>query len=316
MSFGFIGDFWIMNSTIVISTYNGEKYIEEQLSSILNQSLQPDEVIIRDDCSSDKTVEICNRFIKDNSLQQSWKIYVNKKNIGWAENFYRGFDQATGDIIFPCDQDDIWMKEKIKCMTDIMKHYNDIGLLIGGNIKMIDKDGDIEIIKKKYSGKLNRLKFDRKLLFVDHPGCVYCLKKSFYEEIKEYRFSGYPHDSLLIRMGRLLGKAYYYDTPVIYWRRHSQNTTGKPIRNNKDMQDQLVYYIKCLELLLNYCKDNDGFSREEKLIKENISFYNVRLEAFARRKIVGKNSLFSCIKYLGFYPRVISILGDFIRLIH
>jgi len=316
-----------MNISIVLSTYNGEKYIRKQLDSLLRQTRQPEEVLILDDGSTDNTVHICTDFIKENNLE-GWSITCNEKNIGWAENFHRGFEKASGDIIFPCDQDDIWIEDKIALMAGLIekeninhcssgKHDNErIGLLICGHIKQIESENSSRRENKSFSNTIRQLPFNKKLIFVDYPGCVYCFTKSFYNEIKGYYFEGYPHDAFLLRMGRLTQKAYYYDFPGIYWRRHLHNATGKPVRTNEEMRGRISYYIDCLESMKKWCIDREESENKRDLIEENIVFYKKRLLAFEKRKIIGRNSLFSCLKYIDFYPKYRSILGDLIRIIH
>ena len=102
-----------MKISVVMTTYNGEKYVEEQLDSIRVQTRKADEVLIFDDQSSDKTVKIIQHYIDDNKLN-NWKITVNAVNKGWRKNFFDGIQETSGDVIFLCDQDDIWVPDKIE----------------------------------------------------------------------------------------------------------------------------------------------------------------------------------------------------------
>ena len=86
-----------MKTTVVLSSYNGEKYIREQLESILRQTRLPDEVLIADDGSSDSTVEICRTFIRDHGLE-NWSVQVNAVNKGWADNFSDAFLKAFSSL--------------------------------------------------------------------------------------------------------------------------------------------------------------------------------------------------------------------------
>ena len=99
--------------SVVMTTYNGERYILEQLESIRIQTRQPDEVIIQDDASNDDTKVLIDYFIRAHGLK-NWKVYKNVKNIGWRNNFYDAISKAHGDIIFFADQDDVWCSQKIK----------------------------------------------------------------------------------------------------------------------------------------------------------------------------------------------------------
>ena len=117
-----------MKTSVVMSTYNGEEYIIEQLDSLRNQSRPADEVLIADDCSTDNTVDIVRNYIKKNNLT-TWKLVVNKQNKGWRRNFMEAMWSTSGDLVFPCDQDDIWRLDKIEIMTKLMGDNSQIQLL-------------------------------------------------------------------------------------------------------------------------------------------------------------------------------------------
>ena len=102
-----------MKLSVAIATYNGAEYVEEQLESIRTQSRPVDEVVICDDKSSDNTVEIVESFINKNNLGDSWRIEVNPENLGYASNFIGAARKTTGDLIFFCDQDDIWLPDRV-----------------------------------------------------------------------------------------------------------------------------------------------------------------------------------------------------------
>lgn len=89
-----------MKISIVLSTYNGEKYVYKLLQSLLDQTRQPDEVLIFDDKSNDDTVDIIQKFILSNNLKHNWKLEVNQENKGWRRNFMEGMWSSTGDLVF------------------------------------------------------------------------------------------------------------------------------------------------------------------------------------------------------------------------
>jgi glycosyltransferase involved in cell wall biosynthesis len=95
-----------MTTSVVMTTYNGEKYLQRQLESIAQQSSQPLELIVRDDASKDATVEILRKF--QSTVAFEVVVQVNEKNVGFRENFMEAIRQARGEIIAFCDQDDIW----------------------------------------------------------------------------------------------------------------------------------------------------------------------------------------------------------------
>lgn len=111
-----------MTLSVVICTYNGQKFIGEQIESILNQTLLPNEIVVGDDGSTDDTLDVVESY-RQNIESKGIKFFVFQNNhLGAHGNFKTTLPKATGDLIAPCDQDDIWLPEKLeKCaaaMTD------------------------------------------------------------------------------------------------------------------------------------------------------------------------------------------------------
>ena len=102
--------------SIVLCTYNGGKFLPQQLQSIIHQTYLNVEIIISDDHSRDNTIEIARHFQK---IDSRIRIYVNEKNLGYNQNFEQAFDLATGDFIAVSDQDDIWKPNKIAEMMPL-----------------------------------------------------------------------------------------------------------------------------------------------------------------------------------------------------
>lgn len=110
-----------MKISLVMATYNGAKYLNEQLDSIKNQTLKLDEVIIVDDVSTDDTSYLVEKYISNHQL--NWMFIKNKENLGYKGNFKKGLEHASGDVIFLCDQDDIWHLDKVERMIEVLKHH-------------------------------------------------------------------------------------------------------------------------------------------------------------------------------------------------
>ncbi|WP_296824943.1 glycosyltransferase family 2 protein [uncultured Megasphaera sp.] len=107
--------------SIALCTYNGEKYIEEQLESLINQTYQPDEIIICDDQSKDNTVNKAKSLLC--GWPGIWKIVINKKNLGYKKNFQKAISLCRGDIIFLSDQDDVWDSNKLNIILDAFQKH-------------------------------------------------------------------------------------------------------------------------------------------------------------------------------------------------
>lgn len=110
------------NIAVVIATYNGERFIREQLDSVLAQTLLPSEIIIQDDNSKDATWVILNEY--QNRYPNLIRLYKNEEGIGAHANFRKAFKYVTADYIAPCDQDDIWMPEKLERSYTALKASN------------------------------------------------------------------------------------------------------------------------------------------------------------------------------------------------
>ena len=106
--------------SIVIATYNGSAYLEEQLESLLAQTYPAIEIIASDDCSTDNTVDI---LLKYAATHNNFKIIKNKTNLGYIKNFEQAMAAASGEYIAPCDQDDYWHPDKISLMVEAIENY-------------------------------------------------------------------------------------------------------------------------------------------------------------------------------------------------
>ena len=129
-----------MALSVAMCTYNGSRFIKDQLNSIIEQSRPVNEIIICDDCSTDNTIEIINDYIiKYPGLIQ---LYQNKENLRSTKNFENAISHCTGDYIFLADQDDIWDFYKVeKIITKFEANESLEGIFTNGNL--IDDDGEI-----------------------------------------------------------------------------------------------------------------------------------------------------------------------------
>lgn len=95
---------------ILMATYNGEKYLKEQIESILNQTYKNIRLVISDDCSKDRTREILKQYEQDKRIE----VYYHEKNQGYIKNFEYLLKQVKNDIYMLSDQDDVWLPEKVE----------------------------------------------------------------------------------------------------------------------------------------------------------------------------------------------------------
>src|SRR5262249_2436564 len=110
-----------------MTTYNGEKYLAEQLASFAAQSRKPDELVITDDGSSDDTLTIAREFA--GKAPFAVHVHNNPQRLGIAGNFGHAIELATGDVIFLSDQDDAWKPEKLAAVAAIFERRPEVGLV-------------------------------------------------------------------------------------------------------------------------------------------------------------------------------------------
>lgn len=108
--------------SVALCTYNGERFLEAQLASVALQTRRPDEVVVCDDASTDRTVDVVRRFVMRHELPI--RLYENDANLGSTKNFEKAISLARFDIIALCDQDDVWDRDKLARAEDAMLTSN------------------------------------------------------------------------------------------------------------------------------------------------------------------------------------------------
>lgn len=111
-----------------MAAYNGERFIGDQLDSLARQKRLPDELIVSDDCSTDRTVEIVRKF----AAKAPFAVYLlrNRSNVGCTRNYERAIGSTAGDIVFLCDCDDVWYPEKVGTMEKAFEDFPDAGVAL------------------------------------------------------------------------------------------------------------------------------------------------------------------------------------------
>jgi glycosyltransferase involved in cell wall biosynthesis len=122
--------------SVALCTYNGERFLREQLDSIAGQSRLPDELIICDDVSSDRTIEILQAF--KNEAAFPVHIYTNQSNLGSTRNFEKAIGLCSGDIIALCDQDDVWKPQKLERLLDVLLLHPEAGYVFS-DAELVDE---------------------------------------------------------------------------------------------------------------------------------------------------------------------------------
>lgn len=301
-----------MTVSVVMSSYNGEKYIKEQLESLLMQTHKVDEVIIADDCSSDNTVTIVEDFIQNNDLRNNWRVIVNQENKGWRRNFMEAMWLSKGDLVFPCDQDDIWRKDKVEIMASIMEKNPAINLLTSNYCEFF-ANGKERIAPWKNDKHLKKINLRYNYLLVDSPGCTYCVRRKLLDISKKYWRPVYPHDALLWRMGLMSNSLYTYTDDLIRWRNHSKSAFAKESKKLKSVsakKDWIKISSEFNNESMREFIDNDvegDTAYQQAVINKDSQWLMKRNQFYKTGNVFDGVSL---LRYLNCYPRLRQYLGD------
>ena len=281
-----------MTVGVAIALYNGAKYIRPQLDSIREQTVVPQRVVLCDDGSKDDTVKIVQEYIKEFGLEDSWKLVLNEQNLGYARNFYKAMALCETDVIFLCDQDDVWCSDKIEKMTAVMEANPQISLL-ASKFGMIDANGDVMhgILEKraKQTESLTRIEHLDLLRAFYWPGMIMCVRGDFFNGILDI-ISTYTvaHDVVLAHFAAEKNGFYEYDYIGAYHRRHGNNTANeehrvsKLLNRQRKLRDMKVYN----EMLQGLLEIHLPFKSESiDLIKEKLEL------SVAREKAVNERDL-------------------------
>jgi glycosyltransferase involved in cell wall biosynthesis len=313
--------------TVLMCVYNGERFLLEQLESLRNQTRQPEEVIIYDDCSTDSSINIINQYITNYNLSSYWKININKYRKGWRLNFYDAILECTGDFIFFCDHDDIWYSDKILIMSQAM-HENPNILVLTGFLETIDANGNIINVmdwtsKNIYNRKIIKSNLGESIFdWKQRNGCTMAIQNIVKDQLKHFeRNENFAHDVWALNIGSLLGGCYHLNHPVIQYRVHDNNTDNTASKrraqrlNKKERILELTNKIKYLEYIHNGVKlfNIKLIDRcEYHVFLKAISFYKFKLDLINNFKL---NNIFKLFLYINIYIKYISIKNFFIDIL-
>ena len=277
-----------MKTSVVVCTYNGADTIIEQLESIRVQTRQVDEVIICDDRSSDDTVSTINNYIRNYNLE-GWNVFVNEVNRGYGANFYHGARRAHGEYILFCDQDDIWMPDRVDRIIQQMDN-NDQILVLGSEFEPFTVgEGALEVpawelATFKNDDSIEPLAFNAGNIFIGCQGCTMCVRKSFWDSIEEYWFDGWAHDEFVWKLALVKGGLYFYHYKSLKRRVHAGNVSLHKMRDVKKRIQFLENLVKSHEATLKYSLDIGEDKKQKELLEKNIEATRLRIGLMQNRK--------------------------------
>ncbi|MDO4725678.1 MAG: glycosyltransferase family 2 protein [Porphyromonadaceae bacterium] len=236
--------------SVCIATYNGEKYIRQQLATILCQLQPEDEVIISDDGSNDNTLDII-ASLKDKRI----KVFHHKKSDSKAKypfeyvtrNFENALRHAGGNIIFLSDQDDIWLPAKVQTVTNALTQSNCI--LILHDCEVADETG--KMIHKSYF-ELNgsRKGICKNLIKNSYLGCCMAFRKELLKTAIPFPASSVPHDIWLGLLAEWKGRVVFCNHKLSKYRRHQSNLSSAGSKSQFSLMTKITYRLTLTKAII------------------------------------------------------------------
>ena len=215
--------------SVCIATHNAEKFILEQLGSILPQLSAGDEVIVSDDGSKDSTISLIESLHDDRIriLHYVQRHDYSKKHLSSyyyaTANFYNALRNAKGDIVFISDQDDRWREDKVRVSLSYLQEYD----IVCSNFSVINQNG--ELVQERYwdRGFFKRLNLFKVLNYLPFRGCCLAFKREVLENAMPFPKLLFLHDCW-IGLNALFSNFRYkfIDEPLLLYRRHGHNVSS------------------------------------------------------------------------------------------
>lgn len=217
--------------SVAMATYNGARFVREQLESFANQTVLPDEIVVGDDTSSDDTIAVIEEFARNAPF--AVRVQRNPENYGYTRNFCETIQRCTGDIIFLSDQDDFWLPDKVDRCVQALQQPG--ALLVTHDARLAD--GSLNPTDMTMYSQL-RAVGDADPASLNYGCCI-----AFNGYLAEF-VSPPPyeyHDMWLAVIAARMGGRVFIDEPLILFRRHGGNTSTSHLTSLKKTHPALAF---------------------------------------------------------------------------
>ena len=297
-----------MKTSIVMATYNGSRFIQEQLESIINQTVLPDEIVISDDGSTDSTVELVRSFFEQHSnLPIQYQLIMNDpNNRGVRGNFQNAVNHSNGEYVFFCDQDDIWFPNKIECLVSVLDSHKEKVVIHDAQILMELDDGTFYPIDKHLTDKypfnsdgLYKINGLNQVRLAFYCGCITagmcsCIKRDYLMSFSPFSKASY-HDDWIQFCALADDTVLAIKDVLVYYRIHKNNTCGIPeFKKKRSLWEKIKHFdYKGKESIRHqylWYTDTSSYLRNQNIlddkIKHLISFFSSkRVDAISKNKV-------------------------------
>lgn len=226
--------------SVCIATYNGSLYIKEQLDSILPQLRPTDEILISDDSSRDSTIDIIKSYRDPRII-----LLENQSFRSPAYNFENALNNASGDYIFLCDQDDVWLSDKVESFIPLLNNYD----LVVSDCRVVN--ADLGIIHDSFFKIMNSGKGFWKNFFKNtYLGCCIAFRKEIFSYILPFPPNIAMHDIWIGLVVELRGVPFFLHKPTSLYRRHGENASYAGEKSKNSIFYKIKYRFNLLQSLV------------------------------------------------------------------
>ncbi len=326
--------------SVALCTYNGERFIARQLESILEQTLQPREIVICDDNSSDATCEIIEAFM--DRYPRKIKLYKNPERMGRNRNFSQAIGLCASELIALSDQDDVFAEDKFEKLVNLLERDSRRGLVFSNaavvdeNFKVLSNDL-FSIIWPPFNQRRKRLLKEGRIyqVLARNSPAIGC-SMVFRSDLRRYILpipEEYPHDFWIMAITGLFADIGFTEERLVFYRQHGQNIAGvqsgllrkmmtRLTANAQDYYDEVKHGLDCWKLLEerieSFERDPDKIEEryEEalRIVKKKLFYFKERLDIASRdTNIVKRASRIAKLSCRNYYYRYGRGSYDFLR---
>ena len=214
-----------MDISVALATFNGAKYLDEQLFSLAQQELIPHELVAVDDGSTDNTARLLHQFAQVAPFPV--RIYQNESRLGYGMNFLRAADLCNGDAIVFCDQDDVWLPTKLRRVSDAMTNQQADFVAHSADVT----DGDLTKTGQRYPEiNMDGCWDSRQVREAFYPGFAIAVSRRFFANIRSLMaqpgFAIAAHDELICELAATGWIRCELSESLVHYRQHGANLIG------------------------------------------------------------------------------------------
>lgn len=256
-----------MKTSVALCTYNGEKFLEQQIDSILDQTVKVDEIVVCDDQSTDATVSILNSYKE--KYPEIFNIHLNEKNLRSVKNFEKAISLCNNEIIFLSDQDDLWVQNKVERIVEVFQSDAQISTIATNGFAINDKNERLDKITiwdvpqlVQARGHLFDLYQILNIIGNFCTGATMAFRKNTVKDILPIPIiKGFHHDEWIALQAAQKGALFFLDEKLISYRGHDAQQVGGVFYDNTEKEK------KSLTNFFSINQSHKKFNDYKKLLK-------------------------------------------------